>query len=85
MDFRERLFRDLVKLEDLHGYRLEGTKASELARVVRDTANACCEIWGHDNRPVVSGAGVDWPGGKTIAMPEKVHDHVKCERCGRST
>jgi hypothetical protein len=48
-------------------------------------ADACCEVWGHDNQPLMSGAGVDWPGAQTIVAPLRTHEHVECRRCGKKT
>ena len=78
MEFRDKLFLALA-VEPVA--TRESQPARDLANQVQQTAETCCEIWGHDDQPVF----LSHAGAHTIATPTANHAHAKCRRCGRET
>lgn len=52
--------------------------AKMCAKGAQTLADECCVAWGHDWAPEFLSS----PGAMTIAQPDKIHSHERCNRCG---
>lgn len=74
--FREQLFVELAG--GLASRSAHGWSGADLAERVEGLTQILCVRWGHEEEFVVR----SYPGAETIAMPDKMHNHMRCKRCG---